>query len=86
MFNQRKSQTEEELQRMLGYIKADSCRRKYLLNYFGETEKKQESICCDNEMPEWKHKVFLPARAEKTITQKLDWHERLKQLLNITEN
>lgn len=86
MFNHRKNQTEEELQKMLGYIKADSCRRKYLLNYFGEAEKKQESICCDNEMAEWEDKLLLPDRGGKTITKTLDWHERLKQLLNITEN
>lgn len=39
----------QQLSKMLGYIDTKGCRRKYLLQYFGEEKENQTEICCDND-------------------------------------
>ena len=86
MFERRKIQTEKELQEMVAYIKADGCKREYLLTYFGEQFAGSNEFCCDYELSDWATKLILPVSQPLSENNKVGWEDRLKGLLNITEN
>ena len=86
MFERRKIQTEKELQEMVAYIKVDGCKREYLLTYFGEQFDGSNEFCCDNELSDWSTKLVLPISQPIPENNKMGWENRLKALLNITEN
>lgn len=86
MFERRKIQTEKELQEMVAYIKVDGCKREYLLTYFGEKFDGSNEFCCDNELSDWSTKLVLPISQPIPKNNKMGWENRLKALLNITEN
>lgn len=86
MFERRKMQTEKELQEMVTYIKRDSCKREYLLTYFGESFDGSNEFCCDYEFSDWATELNLPVSHSISENNKIGWEDRLKSLLNITEN
>ena len=86
MFERRKIQTEKELQEMVAYIKEDGCKREYLLTYFGEQFAGSNEFCCDYELSDWEAKLILPVSQPLSENNKVGWEDRLKALLNITEN
>ncbi|MGK4160543.1 ATP-dependent DNA helicase RecQ [Limosilactobacillus reuteri] len=86
MFERRKIQTEKELQEMVAYIKEDGCKREYLLTYFGEQFAGSNEFCCDYELSDWATKLILPVSQPLSENNKVGWEDRLKGLLNITEN
>lgn len=61
--------------RMLGYKNLTTCRREYLMSYFGESIQKPES-CCDND--EINERIDI--RNPKKVTRKMDYLEKLNQI------
>lgn len=49
LLEQREKIRKTQLQEMLTYIHLTTCRRKYLVNYFGQELEKQPKDCCDND-------------------------------------
>ena len=86
MFERRKIQTEKELQEMVTYIKGNSCKREYLLTYFGERFDGSKDCCCDYELSDWSTKLDLPISYSSFENNQTGWKDRLNLLLNITEN
>jgi ATP-dependent DNA helicase RecQ len=67
-----------KLQQMLGYLAESVCRRKYLLNYFGEKNSGQANNCCDL------HDATLDLKKNSHRKQKTkrqdEWEEILKKI------
>lgn len=62
--------------RMLGYINLDQCRRKYLLEFFGESFINKPTYCCDIESEE----LDLKQLNRKKVKRKMDYLEKLQSL------
>lgn len=85
-FKQRRQQQAINLQKMLDYASLATCRRSFLLDYFGEEADDFPSPCCDIEQPEWMGELSLPeAPAKPKNDQQADWHQRLRRLFNQSE-
>lgn len=82
-FRQRQRQLALSLHKMLDYIALDSCRRAFLLDYFGEEPPTFSQPCCDVDQPDWIGKISLPKLpAHRKADHSLDWHQRLHRLFN----
>lgn len=85
-FDQRQRQLAIELRKMIGYIDTTSCRRKYILEYFGEKLIKRPSHCCDLDRQD---NAEIPIKIlANTINSSENggyWQSRLDKLLNISE-
>lgn len=85
-FKQRRQQQAISLQKMLDYASLATCRRSFLLDYFGEEVDDFPSPCCDIEQPEWMGELSLrEAPAKPKNNQQADWHQRLRRLFNQSE-
>ncbi len=49
LLERREAIRREQLQEMLSYIQLTSCRRKFLINYFGQKLENHPDDCCDND-------------------------------------
>ena len=75
IFQRSEIRKKDGLIRMLGYKNLTTCRREYLMSYFGETIEKPAS-CCDND-----HNVeIINERNTKKVTRKMDYLEKLNQI------
>lgn len=83
-FKQRQVRLAFNLQKMLNYISLTTCRRAYLLDYFGEEAELDHQNCCDADQPDWQTTLSLPA-GQQIVRQSpdTDWEKRLKRLFNI---
>lgn len=82
-FKQRRRQQALSLQRMLDYTSLKTCRRSFLLNYFGEEAGDFPSPCCDIDQQEWRGELSLPKSPRRPASaEQADWHQRLRQLFN----
>lgn len=86
LFRHRRSQLALSLQEMLNYIGVKTCRRDYLLRYFGEEQALSNHKCCDNDEPNWQNELKLPQKASHSSlkNEELDWEEQLKKIFNIS--
>lgn len=86
-FQNRQKQLGRELQQMLAYLETDSCRREFILNYFGEHLKKRPPYCCDLDCPDMEQvPVVLPAPVKHIGNAGTgNWERRLQKLLNVSE-
>lgn len=84
-FNQRQHQLEGELQTILAYIKNNSCRRAFILHYFGEKITKKPASCCDIDTPDGVELPMIMGNKNKEKQVNRNWEQRLRDLLNITE-
>ena len=83
-FKKRHRQTNRQLAQVQKYLRLTSCRRAFLLNYFGEQVVEQDR-CCDSEVPDWRSQSLLPPRqqqARQTVND--NWDQHLRTLLNLS--
>lgn len=85
-FKRRQQQLKAELQIMLEYIMQDSCRRTYILQYFGEEPVTMDRLCCDVDDPAWEDQKILPASPVTTSPRYLPWQQRLARLIKIAKS
>lgn len=82
-FAQRQSRVRWQLRQMQNYVNLTTCRRRFILSYFGEQMTKQEN-CCDNDDHGWLEKPLLPKRKIKPAKVSTDkWEVQLRRLLNL---
>lgn len=86
VFKRRQQQLKEELRIMLDYVMQDSCRRSYILQYFGETPIVVDQLCCDVDDPTWEEQEILPASSPKDTSGYLTWQQRLARLIKIAKS
>ncbi|EEW53355.1 RecQ family ATP-dependent DNA helicase [Limosilactobacillus antri] len=83
-FNRRRQQNRWQLEQVQSYLSLDSCRRAFLLNYFGERPVDQDR-CCDHESPDWLSQPLLPPRPlPSPQAGNDDWDQQLRGLLNLS--
>lgn len=81
-FRQRRRQLAISLQKMLDYTNLQSCRRRFLLDYFGEEAGDFPAPCCDIDQPRWGNELTLPDLPAVHDKREGDWHQRLRRLFN----
>lgn len=81
-FRQRRRQLALSLQKMLDYTNLQTCRRRFLLDYFGEEATDFPSPCCDLDQSRWGKELTLPTPPAVHDERQGDWHQRLRQLFN----
>lgn len=85
LFDQRRSQVTWRLRQVQAYLALTTCRRQFILSYFGEGRAEQEH-CCDLEQPDWQTTLSLPVHRLITPLQRsTDWEGQLRNLLNLTK-
>lgn len=83
-FNRRHRQNRWQLEQVQSYLSLGSCRRAFLLNYFGERPVDQDH-CCDHESPDWLSQPLLPPRPPLSPQAgNDDWDQQLRGLLNLS--
>ncbi|MGN1279990.1 MAG: RecQ family ATP-dependent DNA helicase [Limosilactobacillus sp.] len=82
-FKGRRRQQNISLQKMLDYIGLATCRRRFLLDYFGEEAGAFPPPCCDVDQRQWQGELVFPAPPAGPVNgQQADWHQRLRRLFN----
>ncbi len=81
-FHRRRYRLAFNLQKMLDYVTLKSCRRRYLLNYFGEEWTGPQKQCCDYDQPNWLADLKLPIMPKSSAPRLPNWKGRLDQLFN----
>ena len=81
-FRQRRRQLVVSLQKMLDYTGLQTCRRRFLLDYFGEGEAAFPPPCCDVDQPQWAGELTLPETPKPVDKRRGDWRQRLRWLFN----
>lgn len=82
-FKQRRRQQIISLQKMLDYLSLTTCRRRFLLDYFGEEAGEFPPPCCDADQQKWLGELTFPTPIDEPASgQQADWHQRLRQLFN----
>ena len=82
-FGKRQSQVAWQLHQMQKYASLTSCRRQFILAYFGESTVEQTD-CCDIDEPGWLSKPLLPPRKTTVVPKKNErWDTQLQRLLNL---
>lgn len=82
-FQKRWNNSSQQVWQMLDYVRADTCKRDFLLGAFGEDKpSKTLQWCCSIHQPFWLRKMRLPARTSKKELRlgSLDWPKQLKRL------
>lgn len=83
-FKRRQGRLAFNLQQMLNYVSLATCRRAYLLDYFGEEAELDHHNCCDADQPDWQTTLAMPAGQQAAKRPPaIEWEKRLKQLFNI---
>lgn len=83
-FKKRHRQTNRQLEQVQKYLGLTSCRRAFLLDYFGERAVNQDR-CCDREDPAWLSEGLLPPRQQlASPAVNTDWDKQLRTLLNLS--
>lgn len=80
-FKHRRQQRAFSLQQVLNYLHLQTCRRQYILDYFGEEVSLNHDDCCDVDQPSWQQELALPQTSKPTETARdHDWEDRLCRL------
>lgn len=78
IFNKSLQRKQLAYKKMINYKMLDTCRRSFLLAYFGEYNIKKPSYCCDNDT----HLKKLTIYNKKKVKRKMDYNEKLQNLFN----
>lgn len=71
-----------KIQELIAWLQSESCRRQYILEYFGEKfETRNHKKCCDRCGLELS--IFFHNRNNKQNKVLVDWKEQLASILNI---
>src|SRR5690625_4909757 len=74
----RKRQKLKKLREMYDWMNTTTCRREFLLSYFGESMKKKVSVCCDNcGIERTKKRTW-----REVTTKERDWKKQLAVLFH----
>ncbi|MDU6507241.1 MAG: RecQ family zinc-binding domain-containing protein, partial [Staphylococcus sp.] len=65
-------------QRIIGYTRIDQCRRKFLLEFFGESPN-QSNECCDNDSDLSKIECYNRKKVKRQFT----FNEKIKNLFRV---
>lgn len=85
LFDQQLQRGQARLRKMLGYVHSSTCRRNYVLNYFGQSATKPLHSCCDVDQPDWTiEKLKLPTEKPAAEVAHDDWQERLRTLMGLS--
>jgi ATP-dependent DNA helicase RecQ len=68
-----RARRQEELMGMIGYAKAPGCRRRYLLEYFGDRVTEPEPRCCDNCAAKRSAVSFIHSLAGRVLRRFARW-------------
>ncbi|WP_312098614.1 RecQ family ATP-dependent DNA helicase [Niallia sp.] len=72
----------QKVQELISWLHSETCRRKYILEYFGEKyESKRREACCDRCGLDLS--VFFQNRFARHDKEPVDWKEQLAVILNI---
>lgn len=83
LFDERRQQRQQALQRMLGYVRTTSCRRHYIQRYFDQTTGGTVTPCCDVDEPDWQIKELGLQQVAKTVSiDSVDWRTTLAHLFH----
>lgn len=85
-FRKRQRQLAISLQRVVDYTGLATCRRRFLLDYFGEEAADFPPPCCDVDQPQWAGELTMKSAPHPVVCQQGDWHLRLRQLFNQGNN
>lgn len=84
IFKQRRRQADWQLQQVQAYLTLTTCRRQFILDYFGESAVEQ-TPCCDIDEPTWLTAPLLPLRqVVEEVSAPVHWDKQLRNLLNLT--
>ena len=78
IFNKAYQRKQIAYKKMIGYKMLDSCRRQFLLNYFGENDFAKPLNCCDNDSDLKNLTIYN----RKKVKRKMNYYEKLQNLFN----
>lgn len=81
LFQQEFQQGHRRLDKMLGYVRTQKCRRAYVLQYFQEKLVSKPAMCCDNDCDWDFEKLGLPHEKLAEQVRHDNWQSRIQQLL-----
>lgn len=81
-FKKRHRQLDHQLDQVQSYLNCTTCRRAFLLAYFGEEANEQDN-CCDNDFPDWQQSLLAPRQQVGRRPAANEWAAQLRTLLNL---
>lgn len=85
IFSRRQQLVADQLGQVRRYLELTTCRRQFILTYFGEIPAVQANNCCDIDEPDWQAAPLLPPRQLVDHPEEIgDWATQLRQLLNLS--
>lgn len=82
-FDKRERLAKDKIAVMEDYLRATSCRRQFIMNYFGENRLTDPSDkCCDVDQPDWQMSDVVSPQKVQPENGQQDWRARLHEIFH----
>lgn len=85
-FDRRERLSNQKIAVMDDYLQTNLCRRKFIMNYFGETQETEHiDSCCDNDHPNWQITDIFSKKNRNLVSQNIhgNWQSKIKAIFGM---